>query len=127
HPVFYGSFDWHSCVHGHWLLAQLCRLHPELPESARVRAHLDAHLTEENVAAEVAYLERPASRGFERPYGWALLLMLAAELARHETEDGRRWSRALKPLGDAFADRFASFLPKATYPVRAGAHGNTAF
>jgi Protein of unknown function (DUF2891) len=127
HPIFYGSFDWHSCVHGHWLLARLYRLHPGLPEHARVRALFDAHLTGENVAGELAYLERPSARGFERPYGWSWMLMLAAELARHETEEGRRWSRALAPLGDAFAARFASFLPRATYPVRAGTHGNTAF
>jgi hypothetical protein len=127
HPIFYGSFDWHSCVHGYWLLARLHRSYPDLPEGARIAALFDAHLTEENVASELAYLHRPSSRGFERPYGWAWLLMLAAELAQHGTDDGRRWSRTLAPLGDAFAERFVKFLPKATYPVRAGAHGNTAF
>jgi hypothetical protein len=127
HPIFHGSFDWHSCVHGYWLLATLYRAHPDRPEAARTRALFDAQLTGENVAAEVAYLQRPSSRGFERPYGWAWLLALAAELARHETDDGRRWSRALAPLGEAFAERFGSFLPKATYPVRGGAHTNTAF
>src|SRR5215472_4949153 len=85
HPIFYGSFDWHSCVHGYWTLARLYRLSPALPERAAVRALFDGHLDAEKVAAEVAYLERPASRGFERPYGWAWLLMLGAELARHET------------------------------------------
>ncbi|WP_438015129.1 DUF2891 domain-containing protein [Sorangium sp. So ce315] len=127
HPIFYGSFDWHSCVHGHWLLARILRLFPGAPVGAQVRALLDGQLTGEKVAAELAYLRRPSSRGFERPYGWAWLLMLAAELARHGTEEGRRWSAALAPLGDAFAERFLEFLPRATYPVRAGAHTNTAF
>jgi hypothetical protein len=123
HPLFYGSFDWHSCVHSYWLLA---RIHRRFP-SAEVAAHFDAALTAENVAGELAYLARPSARGFERPYGWAWLLYLAAELARHETDEGRRWCAALKPLAEAFADRFIAFLPKADYPVRAGAHGNTAF
>ncbi|KYF69396.1 DUF2891 domain-containing protein [Sorangium cellulosum] len=127
HPIFYGSFDWHSCVHGHWLLARTLRLFPGGPGAAQVRALLEAQLTGEKVAAELAYLQRPSSRGFERPYGWAWLLLLAAELARYDTEEGRRWSAALAPLGDAFAERFLEFLPRATYPVRAGAHTNTAF
>ncbi|WP_437955738.1 DUF2891 domain-containing protein [Sorangium sp. So ce119] len=127
HPLFHGSFDWHSCVHGHWLLARILRLFPGGPGAAPVRALLEAQLTGEKVAAELAYLQRPSSRGFERPYGWAWLLLLAAELARYDTEEGRRWSAALAPLGDAFAERFLEFLPRATYPVRAGAHTNTAF
>lgn len=127
HAVFYGSFDWHSCVHGYWLLARLLRRAPSLPQAAAVRALFDAHLTPERVASEVAYLARPASRGFERPYGWAWLLALAAELERHATPDGRRWAGALRPLADAFAARFCDFLPRATYPVRVGTHFNTAF
>src|SRR5262249_16737026 len=115
------------CVHGYWLLARVHRLYPDLPECAKVRDIFDAHLTDEGVAGEMAYLDRPSSRGFERPYGWAWLLMLAAELARDEAKEGRRWSRALAPLDGAFAERLASFLPRATYPVRAGTHGNTAF
>src|SRR6478735_7468628 len=85
HPIFHGSFDWHSCVHGYWLLARLLRAYPDLPEAARIRALFEAQFTRENVAAELGYLERPSSRGFERPYGWAWLLMLAAELLRNET------------------------------------------
>lgn len=127
HPVFYGSFDWHSAVHGHWLLARLYRRFPALPEASAVRALLDSHLTHDNVGCELAYLSRPSSAGFERPYGWAWLLMLADELARHETAEGRRWHAALAPLAEAFAARFVSFLPRATYPVRAGVHSNTAF
>ncbi|WP_437973819.1 DUF2891 domain-containing protein [Sorangium sp. So ce295] len=127
HPIFHGSFDWHSCVHGHWLLARIHRLFPGVPGAAPVRGLLDAQLTGEKVAGELAYLQRPSSRGFERPYGWAWLLMLAAELSRYETEEGRRWSAALAPLGDAFAGRLLEYLPRATYPVRAGAHTNSAF
>lgn len=127
HPIFFGSFDWHSCVHGHWLLAKLCRLFPHLPEGAAVRSLLDDQFAPKKVAVETAYLANPASRGFERPYGWAWLLMLQGELARHTTPEGKSWARNLKPLADAFADRFMTFLPIATYPVRAGVHSNTAF
>jgi len=127
HPIFFGSFDWHSCVHGHWLLARLYRRFPHLPEAGRVRALLDDQFTHAKVAGEVAYLARPSSRGFERPYGWAWLLMLQGELAHHKNAEGRRWAAALKPLADAFVARFREFLPLATYPVRMGLHSNTAF
>ena len=123
HPIFFGSFDWHSCVHGWWTLFTLLRLHPDMPEAERIRALADELFTPENVAAETSYLDRPGSRGFERPYGWAWLLMLAAELERHK--DGR--SVALHPLTQAFARRFTDFLPLADYPVRVGTHYNTAF
>ena len=124
HPIFHGSFDWHSCVHGYWLLARLLRRFPQNPEAAPIRALFDANLTPAKAAGELAYLARPASGGFERPYGWAWLLMLAAELERH---DGQAWAQALRPLAQAFADRFKSFLPKATYPIRTGTHYSTAF
>ncbi len=127
HPIFYGSFDWHSCVHGHWLLATALRLVPDLPEAADVRARFDEGFTSEAVAGEVAYLARPTSTGFERPYGWGWLLALAAELARHDTEDAARWAATLRPLTDVFVERFKTFLPKADYPIRAGVHSNTAF
>ncbi len=127
HPVFYGSFDWHSNVHGYWLLATLRRRVPTLAERARIHQLFDAQFTADNVAAEVAYLAQPSRGTFERPYGWAWLLMLAAELSRHDDADGRRWSAALVPLARAFADRFTVFLPKATYPIRVGTHFNSAF
>ncbi|HEV2562564.1 MAG TPA: DUF2891 domain-containing protein [Rhizomicrobium sp.] len=127
HPVFYGSFDWHSCVHGYWLLARLYRRFPHLQEAAQIKALFDTQFTAENLAGEIAYLARPQSRGFERPYGWAWALMLTGELAQHQSEEGRHWAAALKPFGDAFVQRFESFLPLATYPVRAGVHSNTAF
>ena len=123
HPIFFGSFDWHSCVHGWWTLFTLLRLYPTMPEAHAIRELASDLFTPANVAAETAYLDRPGSRGFERPYGWAWLLMLAAELERHE--DGR--AEVLRPLAQAFASRFTNFLPLADYPVRVGTHYNTAF
>lgn len=119
HPIFYGSFDWHSCVHGYWMLARLLRRFPAMAPAAEIAALFDAALTADNIAGELAYLSRPLSGGFERPYGWAWLLKLAAEL------DDTRWTIA--PLADALAARFKSYLPKLTFPVRAGTHANTAF
>jgi hypothetical protein len=127
HPIFYGSFDWHSCVHGYWLLTHLHRRFPELPEAASIRRVVDAHFTTVNVEAELAYLGRRSSGTFERPYGWAWLLKLAAELAASTSEEGKRWSSTLAPLAEAFAARFFEWLPRATYPIRDGAHRNTAF
>ncbi len=123
HPIFYGSFDWHSCVHGYWTLATLLRLHPGLPEAPAIRALFDDAFTAEKVAAEVAYLARPESRGFERPYGWAWLLKLQAELLAHDAP----WAATMQPLADAFVARYRAFLPIADYPIRAGVHSNTAF
>ena len=127
HPVFYGSFDWHSCAHGYWMLATLYRRFPAMPQVPAIRALFDEHLAPGPVAGECAYLDRPGARGFERPYGWAWLLKLASELALHATPEGRAWSAALRPLAEAFAARFTAFLPLATYPVRAGIHSSTAF
>jgi Protein of unknown function (DUF2891) len=127
HPIFFGSLDWHSCVHGYWLLATVLRLYPENPESAAIRDLFDAQLTPAKVRAELEYLDGPLRTTFERPYGWAWLLMLAAELSRHAGDDGRRWSKTLIPLADAFVTRFSNFLPKATYPTRVGTHFNSAF
>ena len=127
HPIFFGSFDWHSCVHSYWLLATLTRLFPEIDEAASIRELFEVQLTSTNVKAEVSYLERESSRTFERPYGWAWLLMLAAELSRHDGKKARKWSQALNQLADVFADRFLIFMPKATYPIRVGTHFNSAF
>lgn len=127
HPVFFGSLDWHSCVHGYWLLSTVLRLYPDNPESREIQDLLDAQLTPPNVRGELEYLERPLRKSFERPYGWAWLLMLAAEMNLHDTDDGKRWSKTLKPLTELFVQRFFEFLPKATYPTRVGTHFNSAF
>ena len=124
HPIFYGSFDWHSCVHGYWMLARLLRLFPENAKAGGIIALFDKAFTKRNIADEVAYLTRPSSRGFERPYGWAWVLMLAAELRLAGQE---LWLDTFRPLERAFVARFEEFLPKLTYPIRAGTHGNTAF
>jgi Protein of unknown function (DUF2891) len=124
HPVFYGSFDWHSCVHSYWLLARLLQRFPTAPFAAAVVALFDKQLTREKVQGECDYLAAPSARGFERPYGWGWLLKLAAEL-EHLAET--RWSRALAPLARIFVERWREFLPLAHYPVRVGAHANTAF
>ena len=127
HPIFYGSFDWHSSVHSHWLLARVLRRFPGIDQAGRTGAWLEAAFTEANVAGELAYLARPSAGGFERPYGWAWLLMLQAELEQHETAAGERWAAATRPLARAFEARFLAWLPKATYPVRVGTHGSSAF
>jgi hypothetical protein len=124
HPIFYGSFDWHSCVHGYWTLTRTLRLQPAMPQAKDISALFDRAFTAEKVEGECAYLDRPSSRAFERPYGWAWLLKLQAELLAH---GDRSWAHALQPLASAFAERLRIHLPKADYPIRAGAHTNTAF
>jgi hypothetical protein len=123
HPIFFGSFDWHSCVHGWWTLLTLRRLFPDAEEAAAIAGLADDSFTRDKVAAELAYLGRPLSRGFERPYGWAWLLYLHLEASRH----GERWSAELEPLARAFAQRLCDYLPVLTYPIRVGTHFNTAF
>ena len=125
HPIFYGSFDWHSCVHGHWLAVRVLNLFPDTPAAADIRALLDRQFTPPKVAAELAYLGRPSSSGFERPYGAAWLLKLQAEL--ESGSETTPWADALRPLAEAFAARLKAYLPKLTYPIRAGTHANSAF
>jgi hypothetical protein len=122
HPAFYGSYDWHSAVHMHWLLARILRMHPSIPERAAIESLLDRHLTAPAIVRELAFFKGPGGATFERPYGWAWLLELQAELVRLQ-----RWHREVAPLADELADRFVRFLEASAYPVRAGTHGNTAF
>ncbi len=124
HPVFFGSFDWHSCVHGWWCLLTLRRLFPDLAEASEIEELADSSFTSGKLATERAYLDRPLSGGFERPYGWAWLLQLHLEATRHAD---RSWAAELQPLARAFADRFRHYLQILTYPIRAGTHFNTAF
>ena len=123
HPIFFGSFDWHSCVHGWWTLLTLRRLFPKTAEAMEIGALAGSTFTVENVAAERTYLDRPLSTGFERPYGWAWLLYLHLEAAGHEES----WGGELEPLALAFSERFRRYLRILTYPIRAGTHFNTAF
>lgn|GEM_PF-74952 len=127
HPAFYGCFDWHSTVHGHWMLVRLLRLYPDLSEAADIRAALNGNLTAENLAAEVTYLKQPNRTSFERTYGWAWLLKLAEELRGWNDDDGKLWSRNLQPLADVLVANYLAFLPKQNYPIRTGVHPNTAF
>ena len=131
-PAFYGCYDWHSSVHGHWLLARVARLHGSAPFAARARAALARSLTAANIAAEVRYLNGPGRVSFERPYGLAWLLQLQTELHEWAAErpgdaDVRSWGEALEPLTRAAVSRIATWLPKLTAPIRVGEHSQTAF
>jgi hypothetical protein len=128
HPAFYGCYDWHSCVHAHWLLARLLRERPDLPEATAIRKVFDETFTPANIAAEKAYLDEKERKTFERTYGWAWLLKLDAELRAFKGDpQAARWAAALDPLARALAARYKDFLPKQTYPIRTGVHPNTAF
>lgn len=126
-PAFCGCFDWHSAVHGHWLLVRLARLYPEAPFAPRARAALARSLTPENIAAEVRYLAGPQRSSFERPYGLAWLLQLDAELREWDDPQAREWAATLDPLARLCAERLTTWLPKLTRPVRVGEHSQTAF
>lgn len=126
-PAFYGCFDWHSAVHGHWLLARLARTFPDAPFAADARKALARSLTEEHIAAECAYLEAEGRASFERPYGLAWLLQLDAELRAWSDDDAREWSAALRPLADVARARLVAWFPKLSHPIRTGEHSQTAF
>ena len=127
HPSFYGCFDWHSAVHGHWMLVRLLHGFPDLPEAAEICRLLDENLAPDRVQLEVAYFTQEGRRSFERTYGWAWLLKLATELKGGDSPETLRWSNQLQPLTQAVVTAFESFLPKQTYPIRVGVHANTAF
>ncbi len=126
-PVFYGCYDWHSAVHGHWLLVRLCRLFPSEPFVAKARAALAVSFDPAKVEVEVAYLGAKGRTSFERPYGLAWLLQLAAELATFDDPEVRGWSVALRPLEDLAVARFSEWLPKLPSALRTGEHSQTAF
>ena len=126
-PAFFGCLDWHSDVHGHWLLVRLLHLNPAAPFAAQARAALAQSFTAENIAAEVAYLRGAGRASFERPYGLAWLLTLAAELKAWDDPEARRWSATLAPLETEAAARIESWVPKLHYPIRVGEHDQTAF
>jgi hypothetical protein len=126
-PAFYGCYDWHSSVHGHWLLARLAHSFPDAGFAKEARAALAVSLTPANIAAEVAYLRGPGRTSFERPYGLAWLLALAAELRAWDDPQAREWAETLAPLEIESAQRIMAWLPKLQYPIRSGEHSQTAF
>jgi hypothetical protein len=126
-PAFYGCYDWHSSVHGHWLLVRLARLFPQAPFAAEARAAVAKSITPANIAQEVKYLDAEGRTSFERPYGLAWLFQLAAELKEWDDPQARQWSATLQPLEQAVIARISSWLPKLENPIRIGEHNNTAF
>ena len=127
HPAFYGCFDWHSAVHGHWSLVRLLKKFPDIPDAQNIRDRLNRNLSEANIDAEVRFFEDKNNSSYERTYGWAWLLKLAEELKTWDDPQGKRWLRHLQPLVDLMVSRYKEFLPKLLYPVRTGEHPNTAF
>lgn len=126
-PTFYGCLDWHSDVHGHWLLVRLLRLFPQAPFAATARAELSRSFTPENVGGDAAYLRGTGRASFERPYGLAWLLELTAELRAWDDPDARRWQATLAPLETEAVKRLEDWIPKLHYPIRVGEHDQTAF
>jgi len=127
HPCFYGCFDWHSSVHGHWMLVRLLKLFPGLPEGSQIREALSADFTKDNIEIETKYLDEPNRKSFERTYGWSWLLKLATELNSWDDPQGDIWLENLTPLVTAIENRYLDFLPKQEFPIRRGVHPNTAF
>lgn len=126
-PSFYGCFDWHSAVHGHWLLARVAHLYPQAPFAADAKAALAKNLTEAKLLQEAAYMAHPDRAGFERPYGHAWLLQLVAELEQWDDQQAREWREWLRPLESVAVRRLSDWLPKLRYPIRVGEHYQTAF
>ena len=127
HPVFYGQFDWHSSVHGHWMLVRLVKLFPEAAFAGEVREHLATRMTEEGLAAEAAYFEVKENSSFERMYGWAWALRLAAELRDWDDPDGREWARRFQPLEKKIVGLAKAYLTKLEWPIRCGFHPESSF
>lgn len=126
-PAFYGCFDWHSSVHGHWVLARLLRTVPDLPEAQQIRSTLDAHLSKANLEQEAAFFVRDEHKSFERMYGWAWFLRLTMELDGWDDPDARRWRENLRPLESVLLKRIDAYLPLLSYPIRVGQHTDTGF
>ena len=127
HPAFYGCFDWHSSVHGHWVLVKLLNDFPELANRTEIRTKLLESLTRENIEKETAYFSKRHERSFERTYGWAWYLKLVDEIKRSKLDDIKQLDANLAPLTDLIVQRYIDFLPKLKYPIRTGVHPNSAF
>jgi hypothetical protein len=126
-PAFYGCFDWHSSVHGHWMLVKLLKEFPEMPEAEQIKSAINQNLSHENILVEVEFFSDSNNKSFERTYGWAWLLKLAEELHTWDNPQARRWETALQPLSELISQYYLNFLPKLVYPIRVGEHSNTAF
>lgn len=127
HPAFYGCFDWHSAVHGHWTLITLLKRFPQLSNREAIIAKIDLNLSKENILKEVAYFDDKHNKNYERTYGWAWILKLAEEMYTWDHDAGREWYENLKPLTILIISKYKEFLPKLNYPIRVGEHTNTAF
>ncbi|HAO46292.1 MAG TPA: DUF2891 domain-containing protein [Chitinophagaceae bacterium] len=127
HPAFFGCFDWHSSVHGHWMLVRLLKLFPGLPEAKQVRELFNKHFTEANIRQEIRIFLPKDNKSFERTYGWAWLLQLQDELLGWNDADAQRWAAALQPLATELSKLTCSYLSKLVYPIRVGEHSNLAF
>lgn len=127
HPIFYGCFDWHSAVHGYWSLVTLLQHFPDMHKADEVRNILKEKITQENVAVEVAFFEKPVNSSFERTYGWAWILKLSETLYSWDDPMAKELYKNLKPLEDVIVNRYKEFLPRLYYPIRVGEHTNTAF
>ena len=126
-PAFYGCFDWHSSVHGHWLLARILKTDPASPMKPAILAALDRSFTKENIATELAYIDAEGRKGFERPYGTAWLLQLVAELDESDDPKLKAWRETLRPLEERIVTETQAWLPKLAYPIRLGTHNQSAF
>ena len=127
HPTFYGCFDWHSAVHGHWSMASLLRQFPDLDKRTEIIEFLTKSISTENIEKEIEYFQGEYNKSYERTYGWAWLLKLAEELHKWDDIRARKLEYCLKPLTDLIVDKYLEFLPKLNYPIRVGEHSNTAF
>lgn len=127
HPAFYGCFDWHSAVHGHWLLVRLLKMYPKLKQSNQIKELLTSQLTSDNIQTEIRYFNYRYNETFERTYGWAWLLKLQQELDAWQNEEAQDWARQLRPLSQLILEKYKTFLPKLMYPIRSGEHSNSAF
>lgn len=127
HPTFFGNFDWHSSVHGHWMLVRILRRHPDIEIAGDIRKTLNEQLTAEKLEAEAAYFRQRHNKSFERMYGWAWLLQLVRELHTWDDADARTWRQNLVPLEEIILQRAHEYLPKLSFPIRVGTHTDTAF
>ena len=127
HPAFFGCFDWHSSVHGHWMLARLLKLYPNITEAGQIRQLFSKHFTAENIKQEILIFRSKDNKSFERTYGWAWLLQLQDELLNWNDPDAKKWADVLQPLATELSKLTIAYLDKLVYPIRVGEHSNLAF